>query len=623
MNNTRKLLPWREAMKVNWRAIKMLYQYNPQMILSRLLFVAWEAFTPYIGIYLSALIVEELAGSGDAERLIRLVWITLISSAVIVLVRALLTKWRDVYNYSVHLCVEGILAKKMLDMDFVSTDDPRTHELLARISHNATGGGWGLNRVFQYEELIGALLKLCGGITLTVTLFTSRVPDTAGNLSILNHPLMILLVIGMMLFITYIAPVLSNKAGNYSVKYAAQQDVANRHFTHYGYLGGKREFAADVRIYRQYALSEKYCTGKNNFFSSQGVLAKLNRGPVGLLKAASAGVSVLFTGIVYGFVCMKAYAGAFGIGAVTQYAASIVKVSEGVSGLISAAGDMRNNAIFLEVIFEYMDIPNSMYQGSLTVEKRRDREYEVEFKNVSFRYPGSENFVLKHVNMKFKIGSKLAVVGMNGSGKTTFIKLLCRLYDPTEGEILLNGIDIRKYNYLDYMNIFSVVFQDFCLLPLKLGENVGGKIEYDRELVTECLKKAGYGERLANMSEGLETYLYKDYTWEGTDVSGGEAQKIALARTLYKDAPFMILDEPTAALDPIAEAEVYSKFNEIVGDKTAIYISHRLSSCKFCDEIAVFHEGAVVQMGTHSQLLADEKGKYYELWNAQAQYYTA
>ena len=269
-----------------------------------------------------------------------------------------------------------------------------------------------------------------------------------------------------------------------------------------------------------------------------------------------------------------------------------------------------------------MEIPNDMYQGSLPTEKRDDREYEVEFRDVSFKYPGSDLWALRHVNMKFKVGSRLAVVGMNGSGKTTFIKLLCRLYDPTEGQILLNGIDIRKYKYDDYMNIFSVVFQDFQLVALPLGQNVAASADYDRARAEDCLRKAGFGDRLDAMPKGLDTYLYKELDKSGVDVSGGEAQKIAIARALYKDAPFIILDEPTAALDPIAEAEIYSKFNDIAGDKTAIYISHRLSSCKFCDEIAVFHEGAVIQQGTHAQLLADENGKYHQLWTAQAQYYT-
>ena len=171
------------------------------------------------------------------------------------------------------------------------------------------------------------------------------------------------------------------------------------------------------------------------------------------------------------------------------------------------------------------------------------------------------------------------------------------------------------------MSIFSVVFQDFKILSLPLGENVAGSCSYDRERADKCLRDAGFEERLNTLKDGLDTFLYKEYEPEGIDVSGGEAQKIALARTLYKDAPFIILDEPTAALDPVAEAEIYSNFNNIVGDKTAIYISHRLSSCRFCDKIAVFDEGEIVQYGNHNSLVEETEGKYFELWNAQAQYY--
>jgi ATP-binding cassette subfamily B protein len=283
---------------------------------------------------------------------------------------------------------------------------------------------------------------------------------------------------------------------------------------------------------------------------------------------------------------------------------------------------MRTNASFLHTSFDLLDIPNAMYQGSLTTEKRSDRQYDVEFRDVSFHYPGTETWVLRHVNLKFRVGSRLAIVGMNGSGKTTFIKLLCRLYDPTEGQILLNGIDIRKYRYDDYIHIFSVVFQDFQLFAMPLGENVAGTSDYDKKRVLDCLKKAGFQDRLASMPKGLETCLYKELDQEGVELSGGEGQKVAIARAIYRDSPFIILDEPTAALDPVAEADIYSKFNEIAGDKTTIYISHRLSSCKFCDEIIVFHDGEIIQQGTHEDLVADESGKYYELWNAQAQYYT-
>ena len=373
-------------------------------------------------------------------------------------------------------------------------------------------------------------------------------------------------------------------------------------------------------MYRQRDMAEHYT--KINMFGVGSHFAKLNATTIGVCEGLSAAISAILSGVVYVFVCLKALGGAFGIGSVTQYVSAVTKLAGNVSTLLQTVGHMRTNAGFLKTVYEFLDIPNSMYQGSLTTEKRADRQYEVEFRDVSFKYPGSDLWALRHVNMKFKVGKRLAIVGENGTGKTTFIKLLCRLYDPQEGQILLNGIDIRKYRYDDYMNIFSVVFQDFQLICQPLGANVAGSMEYDRDRVHKALIDAGFGDRLATMEKGLDTMLYKDLSEDGVDVSGGEAQKIAIARALYKDAPFIILDEPTAALDPIAEAEIYSKFNDIAGDKTAIYISHRLSSCKFCDEIAVFHEGAVIQHGTHTELVADENGKYHELWNAQAQYYT-
>lgn len=623
MKKTEKKIPLRHMFRMNWRAFRLIYSYYPQMVLSRLASALWEAITPYVGIYLSALVIDELVGSRDVRRLQTLVLIALFSAAAIALVTALLKKWSTTQSTASWLKIEHIVSEKLFDTDYVNLDDPHTTELLSTIRQNFNGGGWGLGRTLEcLEYSISALLTILGGLALTVTLFRIPVPQSAGALTALNRPVVLLGVIAGMLAVTFIAPLLETKAGSYYASHADDHNMGNRLFSFFGWLGYHRSLATDVRIYRQDQICERYNRNKEDTFGSNGLFARFARGPMGLYSAAGAAFSVVFTGIVYAFVCLKALAGAFGLGAVTQYVAAITKVSGGTSSLVKMLGFMRNNTPFLEQTFAYLDIPDHMYQGSLTVEKRRDREYQVEFRDVSFQYPGSDNYALRHVNMKFQIGKRMAVVGMNGSGKTTFIKLLCRLYDPTEGEILLNGIDIRKYNYREYMDIFSVVFQDFKLLSLKLGENVAGRVDYDRERVMDCLEKAGFSDRLATMKDGTETYLYRDYSKDGVELSGGEAQKIAIARSLYKDAPFIILDEPTAALDPIAEADIYSKFDEIAGDKTAIYISHRLSSCKFCDEIAVFHEGSVIQQGSHESLLADETGKYYELWNAQAQYYT-
>ena len=622
MKKDKKLLTWRESWKLNRRAFSLIYKRYPHIIISRLVCVVWDALTPYIGIYLSALLITELTQGRNPSVITNLVLIILLSAAFISLAAAFLHKWRDIACAGLYYKIQQIFSEKMISMDYPDADNPKTHELYNTIDQNRNGGGWGLNQVYGHiEAILSAILTLLGGIALTVSLFTSRVPDSAGGFTVLNNPLFILPIIAAMLGITYISPLLSNKAGSYYALNSDLHNFGNRLFGFFGFLGFRKEFSEDIRIYRQDLICDKYGKDKTGTFCSKGMFAKLSKGPIGLYNAASSAVSDIITGVVYIFVCMKALGGAFGIGAVTQYVSAVMRVAGSIRSFSGIIGQMRNNASFLKLDFEFLDIPNRMYQGSLTVEKRMDRDYEIEFCNVSFKYPGSETYALKNVSMKFRVGERLAVVGMNGSGKTTFIKLLCRLYDPTEGEILLNGIDIKKYNYEEYLLVFSVVFQDFKLFSYPLGENVAAKSVYDKAAVTRRLIDSGFKERLQSMPEGLDTYLYKDFCKQGVDISGGEAQKIALARALYKDAPFIILDEPTAALDPVAEAEVYSNFNKIVGDKTAIYISHRLSSCRFCDEIAVFDNGRIVQQGSHDKLVADETGKYHELWYSQAQYY--
>jgi ATP-binding cassette subfamily B protein len=337
----------------------------------------------------------------------------------------------------------------------------------------------------------------------------------------------------------------------------------------------------------------------------------------GFLSAVSGGI---LTASAYLFVIVRAIAGAFPVGDIVRYAGTIYNMANSFYGLSSSLAILIDQTDRLQSTLAFMEIPNVLYRGTIPVEKRNDNDYMIEFHTVSFKYPGNDEYSLKNFSLKLNIGQKLAIVGMNGSGKTTMIKLLCRLYDPTEGEITLNGIDIKKYNYEEYINIFSVVFQDFKLYSFRLAENIACSTTIDKGLAEQMLHKVGIGERYKKMEEGLDTYLYNDYD-KGVEISGGEAQKIALTRALYKNAPFILLDEPTAALDPISEFEIYSKFNELVGDKTAIYISHRLSSCRFCDDIAVFHQGELIQRGNHNALISDQNGRYYELWNAQAQYY--
>lgn len=617
------LLSWREAAGINMKAIRLLWSEYPQMFASRIISIIYKALTPYVGIYLSALIIGELSTSRDPQRLTRLVIITLASAALISLVGALIRKWENTNSAGIYYKVDRILTKKLLDMDFSCVEDAKTQQLLSTIRQNQNGQGWGLVRTFSgVEQIVSSLATILGGAALTVTLFTSRVPQSAGWLTLMNNPLVVLAILLVMILITYASPALSGKSNEYWARGIGKHNLANRLFGFYGWLGYDKELAADVRIYRQDLICDKYNTSKTDTFASKGVFAQYAKGPAGFYSAAGSAVSVLFTGFVYAFVCLKAIAGAFGVGAVTQYVSAVTMLAGGASQIFGNLNSARTNASFLKPVFEFLEMPSDMGRGTVPVDESDLRDFEIEFKNVSFKYPGSEDSVLKNVSLKLNRGSCTAIVGQNGSGKTTFIKLLCRLYDPTEGVITLNGRDIREYDYAQYMSVFSVVFQDFKLFDFTLAQNVASGTDYDGGLVSECLEKSGFGERMKSLPHGIETYLRKGFSKEGVDVSGGEAQKIALARTLYRDSPFIVLDEPTAALDPIAESEMYAHFNSIVGGKTAVYISHRLSSCRFCGDILVFDSGRLVQRGEHEALLADEGGKYFELWTAQSQYYS-
>lgn len=622
-NGKKEKLSYRQGWRFTLRAWKVLWKLSPALFLSKAAAYAVKALRPYAAIWLSARLIDELSGARDPKRLFWWVLLLLVSGAALMLAEGILLRWSEYEASRNEQMSERIFMEKMIALDYADIDRQYVYDLYYQIRQNENWAGWGGRYAVQYifEGVITSVSQIIGGLALSVSLFTLKVP-AGSKMEFLNHPLAAVFMAALMFVFAAAVPFCSSRADQYKTKCAAEIRMGNRLFSFFGFMCQDRARAVDLRIYRQQEnVSTAHLMSNETGFTPQSSLAKYARGAEGIWRAASYGIAALLTGAAYLFVCLKAWGGAFGVGMVTQYVGAITALFTGLSAFLREFARMRTNGEFLRDYFEFLDIPNQMYQGSLTTEKRTDRQYEVEFRDVSFRYPGTQQWALRHVNMKFRVGSRLAVVGVNGSGKTTFIKLLCRLYDPTQGQILLNGIDICKYRYQDYIDLFSVVFQDFRLLARPLGENVAGTMAYEKERVTDCLNKAGFEERMGAMEEGLHTYLYKDLDENGVEISGGEAQKIAIARTLYKDAPFLILDEPTAALDPEAEAEIYTKFNEIAGDKTAIYISHRLSSCRFCDEIAVFHEGQVIEQGTHEELVSDRNGKYYELWNAQAQYY--
>ena len=610
-----KKMSFGERVRITKRGFGILRKYCPGLAEQKALYEFIHSLQPFITIWFSARIVDELTNQCRKDYIafyvICVITINFICTVFQnVLLHVCNEKESQMWNW-----FEKVFSDKQMSLDYDDLEDVSIQKQRQEVEENLFMFGNGLAQlIWGTSVMVKVFINIFVALLMSGTLFISK----SGH-NIVDHPIWIVFILGCISLCGFSNYKATKKENSLFMKWCDNSLWFNRTFMFFGHeLYTNLERAKDVRIYRQDTLALK----KIEELEEWGKAEKKNSFHMAFFPAVAGFLVGLGNCACYLFVAIKAFLGAYGVGSVVQYVSVLTRLGDGIRDLMFMVSDNELYCAHLKRMYDYLDIPNHMYQGSLTVEKREDNEYYIEFRNVSFKYPRTENYVLRNVNLKFKIGEKLAVVGMNGSGKTTFIKLLCRLYDPTEGEILLNNVDIRKYDYKEYMSIFSVVFQDFKLFSFGLGQNVAASFDYNEELAKKCLEKAGFYDRLQKMKKGLETSIYKDLDEKGVEISGGEAQKIALARALYKNTPFIILDEPTAALDPIAEYEVYSKFNEIVQDKTAIYISHRLSSCRFCDVIAVFDDGQIVQRGVHDKLLQDTHGKYYELWKAQAQYYT-
>ncbi|MBQ8641143.1 MAG: ABC transporter ATP-binding protein [Clostridia bacterium] len=619
----KKLEAFREDLALVMRGYKLLHTIDLWLLPLYVILPLVELIAPYTTIWISAKLISLIAAGAAASELLFYAALVVGINFVMAVVTRRLSMLEDRHGDDIYEKIELYYQSVNMEMKYAHLENPETHILRDKIQYAAQNSNGLFKLSYLLRWFVRAFSNVIVSASMTFSLFFTRVEGHhTGLAAFIGSPWAILILAAVTVFYIIMERRSILEGQVFWTEQTAHFAEDNRIANHYMDMMNDYQSAAEIRIFNQGPLIERSWIG--TIVHPKHVLALIqfnisherwNRVRLTLLHIS-----------LYLFIAAKAYMGAFSIGSLVLYTTVMTNFITYFGQSVQSFAMIFLNNVYMRDVFAYLDLPNDMYQGTLKVEKRAfcedgDNDYEIEFRDVSFRYPGAETYALRHVNLKFRIGEKMAVVGENGSGKTTFIKLLCRLYDPTEGKILLNGIDISRYDYADYMSIFSVVFQDFRLFSFSLGQNVAAGDIYDADKAIECLERAGFGARLAEMEAGLETCLYKNFDAEGVEISGGEAQKIALARALYKDAPFIILDEPTAALDPVAEFEVYSNFNTLAGSKTAIYISHRLSSCRFCEDIAVFDNGTIVMRGSHEELIRDENGKYHELWHAQAQYY--
>ena len=595
------------------RFLTMVSQGNHR-VLFWLLGSAFAAATlPYLSLFFSARILNLLLAKSYRACLYTVV-VFLLTQYGLGLFEKICRQYLDGQKELCLARTEQKITAKALELEFEKFEKTETMDAIRRTNVSSMGSGNVGDQLIVIHTLITSLLSVLYALFFLLRLFLLSDSSRNNFFTSSFSMLALLLLCGVQL-------ALSSRINRRSTQKKIELNQGNDHSNSVAnYLVNvmlEERRADDIRIgHLDHFLDVQFGKAMEHFLPMYLDFARFSA----ITDGKNALLSLLSNFAAYLVIGARALYGVLPIGDVLLYAGSVTRAMSDLQTFLATGSEFDYINSYLSTYEDFIAQPSMAYDGTLPIEKRDDGQYEFAFHDVSFSYPGTNIPVLEHVTLSFAVGEKNALVGRNGAGKTTLIKLLCRLYEPTSGYITLNGIDIRKYSYKEYTQAFSVVFQDFHLFSLPLDENIAAGTEIDEAALQSSLAKVGLTGRVQQLPQGVRTRLYNN-NGSGVDLSGGEAQRTAIARALYKDAPFVILDEPTAALDPIAEAEIYEQFSQMTAGKTAVYISHRMSSCKFCDRIIVLDHGRIAEDGTHDTLLANH-GIYANLYETQAQYYT-
>lgn len=595
------------------RFLTMVSQGNHR-VLFWLLGSAFAAATlPYLSLFFSARILNLLLAKSYRACLYTVV-VFLLTQYGLGLFEKICRQYLDGQKELCLARTEQKITAKALELEFEKFEKTETMDAIRRTNVSSMGSGNVGDQLIVIHTLITSLLSVLYALFFLLRLFLLSDSSRNNFFTSSFSMLALLLLCGVQL-------ALSSRINRRSTQKKIELNQGNDHSNSVAnYLVNvmlEERRADDIRIgHLDHFLDVQFGKAMEHFLPMYLDFARFSA----ITDGKNALLSLLSNFAAYLVIGARALYGVLPIGDVLLYAGSVTRAMSDLQTFLATGSEFDYINSYLSTYEDFIAQPSMAYDGTLPIEKRDDGQYEFAFHDVSFSYPGTNIPVLEHVTLSFAVGEKTALVGRNGAGKTTLIKLLCRLYEPTSGYITLNGIDIRKYSYKEYTQAFSVVFQDFHLFSLPLDENIAAGTEIDEAALQSSLAKVGLTDRVQQLPQGVRTRLYNN-NGSGVDLSGGEAQRTAIARALYKDAPFVILDEPTAALDPIAEAEIYKQFSQMTAGKTAVYISHRMSSCKFCDRIIVLDHGRIAEDGTHNTLLANH-GIYANLYETQAQYYT-
>ena len=578
--------------------LRYSWKFSKQYVICIFALQIISSLIPLLQVVLPKFILDELVGRQRMNVLIlyvaMLVGYNLIGGLLVDFLRGKCFTTKGV----VFTRFQSMLAERLARCDYEQLENPEFLDIKERAGKFLYANGQGFGVVLDSAvNILGKAFVFIGLMTIIVTL----------NIWI------VLLFVGLVMLNAFVE---GRVKENY-VKWDMEKVPIERKTSYFLDLVENVSYGKEIRIYNLSSWLVKKITAhlklSDEFYIRQ--TKSYNKS-----NYSNTFTRFLREVISYGYLCMKVVKREIGIGDFTMYLAAIAQFSTAMNDVMESVLNIKQFSFYYDALEKYMNIPCKMREGEqLPLDETK---FEIEFRNVSFKYEKSDTYALKNVNLKIVPGEKLAIVGENGAGKSTFVKLICRLYDPTEGAVLLNGTDIRRFEYDSYMKILSVVFQDYKLFAFTVKDNIAFEKAADvtDEKIEDILIQSGFENRLRKLEKGVHSNIYRNFELDGFEPSGGEGQKLSLARALYKDSPVVILDEPTAALDPRSEYEIYQHFNQMVKGKTAIYISHRLASCRFCDRILVLMNGQIKEYGTHEELM-NKGGIYLEMFHMQAQYY--
>lgn len=577
-------------------SLKTVFKLSPIMFLTKIMVILTEISFKVYAIYETKIILDKFQTDDNLKNVLFLIVGLLVLYAVITLIQSVFYAIENYIFDKTSYILSQKACKLMCEADYDKLESPEYKNLLTQHMNFATAP---LDMFYAFFELLKSIIMIVVFGTLVSTL----------------HPLIFLMLVVMAVVHFFAKKPLVRLQHKLNIDMVAN----DRKFNYVTQISNDFENAKEVRLYD---MSPWINEISDDCLKTHRHLHSRIQWRAFLTGSINNFLNLLRDAFAYIYLIIMFSKNAITVGDFTMYFSAITSLSGTLTGLSEKITELTKYDLKIKDIRKTEKMPSSRNRGKGISAPKEN--IEIEFRNVSFRYPNAENDTIKNISFKIKAGEKLALVGVNGAGKTTIVKLLCGLYLPTEGEILLNSHPINDYNIYEYYSLFSAVFQDISLMPYSIAENIAAtteKDEIDFEKVKNSIEIAGLKERVDALPLGVDTPFNKNINEDAVDFSGGEKQKLALARAIYLERPMLILDEPTAALDPIAENEMYMKFNEISRGQTAMFISHRLASTRFCDRIIHLENGEIIENGTHDELIA-ANGKYAMMYGLQSKYYS-